>query len=183
MVMLITTSRNPTHHLRRMCKIISFSIPNSQRLTRGNLNLNEIFRYCWNHQIFRLIILQKHSEKNSILVKAYSIREKPRLIKATIKITEMVTLQKHNKTQRIMIEKVKLDFAETVSKEIKEQIADFFSPIIQNQRNGYSSNLLSISFGKNSFNSLIGHIVQHNTSKSHLPLFKIHITSECKNNE
>lgn len=181
MAMLITTSRNPTHYLRRICKIISFSIPNSQRLTRGNLNLKEIFRYCWNNKIFRIIILQKHSEKNSILVKAYFIREKPQLINATIKITEMATLKKHNKTQRIMIEKVNLDFTEAVSKEIKKQITLFFSPIIQNQRN-CSSKILSISFGKNSLNSLIGHAVQHNSSES-LPLFKIHITSECKNNE
>ncbi|MFX1515827.1 MAG: hypothetical protein ACFFC6_05915 [Promethearchaeota archaeon] len=182
MVMLITTSRNPTHYLRRMSKIIALSIPSSQRLTRGNLNLSEIFRYCWNHQILRLLILQKYSDKNSIFVKAYSIEEKPRLINATIKITEIVTLQKHDKTQRIMIKKLKLAFTDQISKGIKQQITDFFSPTIQSLGNNDLSKLLTINFEKTSFHSVIGHAVQQNVSKS-LPLFKIHIASECNNNE
>ncbi|MHA2202248.1 MAG: hypothetical protein ACW991_01030 [Candidatus Hodarchaeales archaeon] len=180
--MLITTSRNPTHQLRRMSKIIALSFPNSQRLTRGSLSLDKVFRYCWNQQIFRLLILQKNSGKDSILVKAYSIGEKPQPIKATIKITEMISLQKHNKTQRILIEKVKLDFTDQVNEEIMEQIIDFLSPIIQKAGNKRTKKLLTMSFRKTKSTSLIGHVVQHNSSQS-LPLYTIHISSECVNDD
>lgn len=181
-LMLITTSRNPTHSLRRMSKIIAFSVPNSQRLTRGSLSLEKVFRYCWNHQISRLLILQKNSEKDSILVKTYLIGEKPQPINATIRLTDIISLQKHTKTQRIMIEKVKFNFTEKVNKEIKKQILEFFSQIIQNSEHSRSTKLLTISFRKNRSNSLIGHAVQQNSSKP-LLLYTIHITSECFNDE
>ncbi|MFX0122880.1 MAG: hypothetical protein ACFFAE_04525 [Candidatus Hodarchaeota archaeon] len=180
--MLITTSRNPTHYLRRMSKIIALSIPNSQRLTRGSLNLDKIFRYCRNQQINRLLILQKDSVKGSILVKAYSIETKPQLIKAMIKLTEIISLQKHDKTRRIMIEKVHLNFTDNVNKEEKENIYEFFSPIIHNSGESRSTKLLTISFRKNRSNSLIGHAVQQNLSDS-LHLYTIQITPECNNDE
>ncbi|MFX1505150.1 MAG: hypothetical protein ACFFDC_03455 [Promethearchaeota archaeon] len=181
MVLLITTSRNPSHKLRRISKIINYSIPKSQRLTRGNLSLSDIFRYCWNHQISRLIILQKHS-KNSLLVKAFSIEDKPRPIHATIRLSEIVTLQKHVKTQRILIEKVNIEFKSKLRKEIRKYILDFFSPITQNLEPNHSTKLLIISFEKTSSDSLIGHAVQQNSSMP-LPLYTIHITLECNNDE
>jgi rRNA maturation protein Rpf1 len=181
MVLLITTSRNPSHNLRRMSKIITYSMPKSLRLTRGNLNLNEIFRYCWNHQIFRLLILQKHSE-NSILVKAFSIEEKPRPIQATIKLSDIITLQKHVKPQRIMIERVKIEFKGKLGKKIKKNILDFFLPITQNAEPNHSTKLLTISFEKNSSDSLIGHAVLQNSSMSP-PLYTIHINSVCNSYE
>ncbi|MFW9905569.1 MAG: hypothetical protein ACFFFH_14600 [Candidatus Thorarchaeota archaeon] len=181
MVLLITTSRNPSHRLRRVSKIVTYSIPKSQRLTRGNLSLDDIFRYCWNHQIFRLLILQKYS-KNSILIKAFSIEKKPRPIKATIKLSEIVTPQKHDKTQRIMIEKVKIEFKENLREELRKCLLDFFSPITQNLEHNHSTKLLTISFESNSTGTLLGHAVQQGSSMP-LPLYTIHITLECNNNE
>lgn len=180
--MLITTSRNPTHYLRRISKIIAFSLPNSQRLTRGSLSLDKVFRYCWNQQISRLLILQKNSEKDSILVKAYLIEEKPKPIKTGIELTKIISLQKHDKTQRIMIENVELEFSDEVNREIKEKVNTFFAPTIQASESSRVPKLLTISFKKNTSNSLIGQAVQQNSSNS-LPLYTIHISLECFNNE
>ena len=181
MVVLITTSRNPSHNLRRCSKIITYSIPKSQKLTRGNLSLNDIFRYCWNHQIFRLLILQKHSEK-AILVKAFSIEEKPRPLHATIKLSEILTPQKHVKTQRIVIERVKIEFKGQLNEKIRKSISDYFSRITQNLEYSHSAKLLTISFEMNSSDSLIGYAVQQYSS-IRLPLYTIHITPECSSDE
>lgn len=181
MVLLITTCRNPSHNLRRISKILTYSLPKSQRLTRGNLSLNDIFRYCWNHRIFRLLVLQKHSE-NSILIKAFSIGEKPRPIQATIKLSEVVIPKKHVKTQRIMIEKVKIEFKGKMKEEIRKYLLDFFLPITQNSIHNHTTKLLTISFEMSSSDSLIGYAVQQNSSMP-LPLYTIHITLESNSNE
>ncbi len=180
--MLITTSRNPTHYLRRVSKIISLSFPNSQRLNRGSLNLSKIFAYCWNNQISRLLILQGTKKEDLIIVKAYVIGKKPQSIDATIKLTNIVSLRKHDKKRRIMVEKVHLEFSEEVNEVIQEKILDFFRCVIQDSKRFRTRKLLTISFSQKKPNFLIGIAVQQDSSVS-LPLYNIHISTECGNNE
>ncbi|MFX0014644.1 MAG: Brix domain-containing protein [Promethearchaeota archaeon] len=180
--MLITTSRNPNHRLRRVSRVISLSFPNSQRMNRGTLSLSRLFTYCWNKKIGNLLILQESDENNAILVKAYSIRNQPQLIDATIRLTNIVSLRKHSKKYRINIERICINFSEDINKLFKDQITDFFHQIIPDSNNVHSKKKLVISFGKDKFNSLIGHAVQQNSTKS-LHLFTIHVSSECVNNE
>lgn len=182
--MLITTSRDPTHHLRRVSKIISLSIPNSQRMNRGSLSLHKLFTYCWNKQISRLLILQETTKENEkVLVKAYLIGKIPQLIDATVELTDIISLQRQRKKHRITIEKVYLDFSVEVNKIIKERITDFFQYVAQDSNHIISAkNYLTISFRKKNSTSVIGQAVQQNSSKL-FPLFNIHISSECVNNE
>ncbi|MFX0208767.1 MAG: hypothetical protein ACFFDT_22485 [Candidatus Hodarchaeota archaeon] len=180
--MLITTSRDPTHYLRRVSKIIALSFPTSQRMNRGSLSLKKLLNYCWNKQISRLLILQGTAEEGIISVKAYLIRKIPQLVEVTVELTNIISLQKHRGKDRIKVEKICLDFSEEVSKIVKERITDFFQHIIQDTDQTNAKNLLKISFRKETKNSLIGKAVQHNQSQS-LPLYNIQISSECVNNE
>ncbi|UCG89980.1 MAG: hypothetical protein JSU57_05830 [Candidatus Heimdallarchaeota archaeon] len=180
--MLITTSRDPNHYLRRVSKIIALSFPNSQRMNRGSLSLKKLFSYCWNKQISRLLILQGTAKEDLIIVKAYLIGKIPQLVEATIKLTNIITLQKNRKKHRITVEKVCLDFSEEVNKISKERITDFFQPLVQESEHASSKNFLTIRFRKETRKSLIGQVIQENSSLS-LPLYNIHISSECVNNE
>ncbi|MFX1285163.1 MAG: hypothetical protein ACFFB5_16015 [Promethearchaeota archaeon] len=180
--MLITTSRDPTQYLRRVSKIITLSFPNSQRMNRGSLSLNKLFTYCWNKQISRLLILQGTTEEGLVSVKAYKIGKIPQLVEATVELSKIISLQKHRKKQRINIEKVCFDFSEEVDKMIKERITDFFQHVFKDSKHISTKNLLTISFRKETKNSLIGQAVLQNLLQS-LLLYKIQITSECVNNE
>jgi hypothetical protein len=99
-----------------------------------------------------------------------------------IKLSEIIAPQKHVKTKRIMIEKIKIEFKGKLRKEIKKCILDYFSPFTQNLEHIHSNRLLTISFVMNSSDSLIGHAVQQNSSLP-LPLYTIHITSDCNSDE
>ena len=182
--MLITTSRDPTHNLRRVSKIISLAIPNSQRMNRGSLSLHKLFTYCWNKQIFRLLILQETTkEEEIVLVKAYLIGKIPQFINATVELTDIISLQRQRKKHRITVEKVYLDFSVEVNKIIKERITDFFQYVAQDSNHIIGAkNYLTISFRKKTRTSVIGQAIQQNSSKF-FPLFNIHISSECVNNE
>lgn len=181
-MMLITTSRNPTHFLRRVSKIVSFSIPNSQKMNRGSLNLRELFAYCKNMHFSRLLIFQRTSEKDRIIAKAYSIQEKPQLVEATIEISDVIPLYKHGKKIRVAIEKVQLKFSQEVNESKKEKILEFFQDIIQNSNNSHEKKVLTILFRQENQNYYIGQAIQGISSISK-PLYTIHILTECGKNE
>ena len=88
----ITTSRNPTHFLRRVSKILAFSIPRSERITRGSLNRTQLRNYCKNKNITRMIILHRTKKPNNVLAKAYSIENTAVLHKADIILSDIISI-------------------------------------------------------------------------------------------
>jgi hypothetical protein len=151
-------------------------------MNRGSLSLRKIFTYCRNKQIYRLLILQGTKKEDLIIVKAYVIGKKPQSIGATIKLTNIISLRKHDIKHRIMVEKVHLEFSETVNEVIQEKILDFFRYVIQDSKDFRTRKLQTISFSQEKPNYLIGLAVQQGSSVS-LPLYTIHISTECGNNE
>jgi rRNA maturation protein Rpf1 len=180
--MLITTSRNPTHFLRRVSNIISLSFPNSQKMNRGSLSLKNLFAYCKNKEFSRLLIFQRTSENDRVIAKAYSIEEKPQSIEATIELRDVISLSKHDKKNRVVIESVQLKFSREVNESKKGKITDFFQDIIKASQHSHDRKVLTIFFRQEKQNYLIGQAVRGISSISD-PLYTIHILTECGNNE
>jgi len=180
--MLITTSRNPNQYLRRVSKVISLSIPNSQRINRGSLSLNKLFIYCWNKQFTKLIILQGVMDEDSILVKAYLVEKKPQLIDAHIELDNIISIRDYDPKHRIIVDEVSLIFSSEINEITKKRIKDFFRQIIQDPRHNHAKKFLVISFGIEKPNFIKGQAIQQDFSRTTL-LYTIHISSPCINNE
>lgn len=174
---LITTSRNPTHKLRRVHKILFFSLPNSERVNRGSLSLDKLFNYCWGKRISRLLILENTKEQDLVRIKAYSIEKKPQPVEANITLSNVISLQKHEKKNRIVVEQVHIDFSDEVDELKKDQIRDFFKPMSESKQLD-SKKIISINFKHEYPASLIG-IAIYQVSSISVPLFTIHISMNC----
>ncbi|MHA2328666.1 MAG: hypothetical protein ACXACR_09105, partial [Candidatus Hodarchaeales archaeon] len=153
---LITTSRKPSHFLRRASKVISLSLPNSQKFTRGSTNLKEIFVYCWNMQIPRLIILQETPNSDIISISAYSIDKKSQFYDSSIKISNVLKLQKKDKKKRILVERVSLVFSDDVNMIHKRRISKFFQPITKFSKSCETKRVLKIHFTQEGTNRIKG---------------------------
>lgn len=171
---IITTSRNPSHFLRRVCKILTFSIPGSERITRGSLNQNQIYNYCRNKDISRILIVHGTSLGNSVQVKAYSVTDTILFHEVNILLSDFISLQKHNKSNRIIITSIKLDFSEEIDFSIKKGIINYFHPIVKNRRDFGKNKILTISFKQETSQSVIGYAFQPNKNSSIL-LYKINV--------
>ncbi len=57
---LITSSRDPSQRLLQFVKEIRLLVPNSKRMNRGNIVINELVRVCHDHAFTDLIILHAH---------------------------------------------------------------------------------------------------------------------------
>lgn len=172
---LITTSRNPTHFLRRAAKILSYSFPNSQKLNRGTLNLKQLKYFCWNQKIARLIILQRNQKDKTINIQIYSIEKEVKAINAAIQLFDLITLQKHDKKTRIMVDKVKLEFSNEIHPPIKNRLIRILKPITQFSRPTNARKLLTINFKPETSETLIGTAIQKYSSIS-LHLYTLHIS-------
>ena len=181
-VTLITTSRNPSHFLRRVSKILYFIIPNSEKLPRGSLNKKQIFNYCKNQRIKRLLILQVRDENSTVFVKAYSIEDNILHYNADIMLSDIIHLQKHDKNTRIKVKKIDINFCERTSDTVKGKVNAFFYPIMKKQKKIKGRNLLVISFKQEKPNHLSGFIHQHISSSS-LAVCKVSITFKCETDE
>ena len=172
---IITTSRNPSHFLRRVCKILTFSIPKSERISRGSLNQNQIYNYCRNKNIARILIVHRTSVDNSVHVKAYSVADTILFHEVNILLSDFISLQKHNKSNRIIITSIQLDFSEEIDFSIKKGIINYFHPIVQNTRDVRKNKILTISFKQETSQNVIGYAFQQNRNSSIL-LYKINVT-------
>ena len=175
---IISTSRNPSHFLRRVSKILTFIVPNSEKLPRGSLNKKQIFNYCRNQRIKRLLILQVCDENSTVFVKAYSIEDNILHYNADIILRDIIHIQKHDKNTRIMVEKIDINFCERTSDSIKRKVNAFFHPIIKNQKTFKGRKLLVINFKQEKPNYLSGFIHQHISSSS-FAVCKISISFKC----
>ena len=172
---MITTSRNPSHFLRRVCRILTFSIPRSERITRGSLNQSQLFNYCRNKNIKRILIVHGTNVGNSVHVKAYSIVDTILFHEVNILLSDFISLQKHNKSNRIIITAIQLDFSEEIDFSIKKGIINFFHPIVQNTRDFGKNKVLTFSFNQKTSRNVIGYAIQRNRNSSML-LYKITVT-------
>jgi len=180
---LITTSRNPSHFLRRTSKILDYSLPNSQRMNRGSLNLKQLYNYCWNRKIPRLFILQNSSKgKDIVIIKAYLISEVIQLSDSIIEISELMSLKKHSKNTRIKVEQLKLNFSKSIDSKLKNKVIEIFNPSIHSSSTDRPKYLLSIQFLQKSPNELIGNAIQQSFS-SQLHLFTLHISNSGINEQ
>ncbi|KAF6259237.1 anticodon-binding protein [Scenedesmus sp. NREL 46B-D3] len=57
---LVTTSRDPSSRLIQFAKEMRLVIPNSQRINRGGLVLNELVETCRNHAFTDIVVLHEH---------------------------------------------------------------------------------------------------------------------------
>ncbi|MFX0173471.1 MAG: hypothetical protein ACFE9L_16385 [Candidatus Hodarchaeota archaeon] len=177
---LITTSRNPTHYLRRATKILSYSVPNSQKLNRGTLNLKQLYNYCWNQKIPRLIILQRNKKDKIINFQIYSIEKEVNTLNVDIQLFDLIELQKHNTKTRIMVDRVKLEFSNEIHPLIKKRLIKIFNPIFNFSRLNYAKKLLTIKFKPETPEILIGTAVQKYSS-IFLHLYTLRITFGDRN--
>ncbi|MFW9856872.1 MAG: hypothetical protein ACFFFG_17620 [Candidatus Thorarchaeota archaeon] len=168
----ITTSRHPTHFLRRASKVLNFSIPNSIRLNRGSLNQREIYRYCWNLQIPYALILQNTGRKDIVDLKAYKIGKDVQAMSPSIKLFDMIQLKRHNREMRIDVDSIQLHFASTVQQSLKSEIIQVFTPLLRLTNTRASENLLSLTFRIEGSDILIGEAIQK-TARGSLPLFNL----------
>ncbi|MFX0088207.1 MAG: hypothetical protein ACFFAU_21310 [Candidatus Hodarchaeota archaeon] len=179
---LITTSRNPSHYIRRVTKIVTFSIPKSKRITRGSLNKKQLFNYCKNLNIRRLLILEGSKKEGVIAVKAYSIEDEINSFNAEIILNNITSITKQDKNTRIMIEKICLGFSKEISRIIKNKVTDFFSPIIMEDKVLRRNKLLIINFTQKNPKVLLGFAYQQISKTSRL-LYEIKISFKCVNDE
>jgi len=181
-ITLISTSRNPSHFLRRVSKIFTLIIPNSEKLPRGSLNKKQIFNYCRNQNIKRLLILQVHDENSTIFVKAYSIEDTILHYNADIILSDIIRMQKHDKNTRIIVDNIDIIFCERTSDTIKKKVNAFFHPIIKNQKIFKGRKFLVINFKQEKPNYLSGFIHQRISSSS-LAVCKVSISFKCGTDE
>ncbi len=179
---LITTSRNPSHYVRRVTKVLTFSIPRSKRITRGSLNEKQIFNYCKNMKIRRLLIIEGSKKEGAIAVKAYSIEEEIHVFNAEIILNNITRIKKHDKNSRIMIDHISLDFSNEISKINKNKVTEFFLPIIMEDKVLRRNKPLIINFKQKKPNILLGFAYQQISKISRL-LYEIKISFKCVNDE
>ena len=172
---LITTSRNPPPFLRRANKVLVFSIPNSQKINRGSLSLKQLFSYCWNLKISRLLILQKKGKSEIVTIKAYFIEEKVQSTEIALEISDLIFLRKHDKRTRIQIDDLNLQFENNVDLKMKKTILTLFKPILGRETSHQSNKKLYIKFRSENATSVIGTAVQQNNETT-LPLYTLRIT-------
>jgi rRNA maturation protein Rpf1 len=177
---VITTSRNPNHFLRRAAKILSFSIPNSQKLNRGTLNLKQLYNFCWNHKIPRLIILQRNKKDKIINFQIYSIEKEIQAINVDIQLFDLIELHKHDAKTRIMVDKVKLEFSNEIHPQIKKRLIKIFNPLFNFSRLNTARKRLIVNFKPETADILIGTAVQKYSSIS-LRLYTLRVTFGDRN--
>ena len=135
---LITTSRNPNHFLRRTAKVLQHSLPGSCKLNRGSLNINQLFSYCWNNRIPRLLILNKGYTNQKLLISAYMIGDEISLLDLTIEISEIMYQKKHDSKTRIKSEYLNFIQEKTEKSSLIKEFLTFFPKITSVNHNDYS---------------------------------------------
>ncbi|WP_455140132.1 hypothetical protein [Candidatus Hodarchaeum mangrovi] len=105
---LITTSRNPPHFLRRTAKVLNYSLPGSIRKNRGSNNLNQLFSYCWNNGIPRIYIIEGQKKEDTVRLTVYKLKDKIEPTALMITMDNIINLQRHKADTRINIQRIKI---------------------------------------------------------------------------
>ena len=105
---LITTSRNPSHFLRRTTRVLNYSLLGSFRKNRGSYNLNQLFSYCWNNAIPRLYIIEGEKKEKIVRIKVYKVKDKIELTSLRITMDNILNLERHKANTRININRIEI---------------------------------------------------------------------------
>ncbi|MHA2106722.1 MAG: hypothetical protein ACW99R_03320 [Candidatus Hodarchaeales archaeon] len=173
--LLITTSRNPSHFIRRVSKLISFSLPFSKRMNRGSLSLKEIRNFCWNMGIDKVFIVQSSRKIDSISLCCYDFVKSPLQIDVEVKLMNFNFPQKGDKNTRIENKNILIDYTPDIPESLKEHIHNFIKPLLVPKASKPSKTSLKIKFRDYLDGKFRGEVVR-NDPKNQLPLLSFEIT-------
>ncbi|MHA1227353.1 MAG: hypothetical protein ACTSPV_11475 [Candidatus Hodarchaeales archaeon] len=126
--LLITTSRNPSHALRRAAKVLYYSFPGSKKINRGSMNFNSVLSFCWSNSIERILILNKTSSMGVFEVKAFKLEDKVISFGAKIEMTDVIDIKKHDSSTRIDIRGIRIVDKKETDSVLSRRVFDFFRP-------------------------------------------------------
>ncbi|MHA2174526.1 MAG: hypothetical protein ACXACP_05630 [Candidatus Hodarchaeales archaeon] len=173
--LLITTSHNPSHFLRRVGKLLSFIIPNSEKLSRGSLNFHQISNYCWNKEIKLLFILDDSESKNSAFLKLYDFTNSRTPINAIIRLMNFSFPNKGNSRSRIEFKGTKLVFSDLKENRIYTKIQEVMKSLQMSCISRAKHPELIIDFQKISSSQVHG-IVTREYNEEILPVLSFEVT-------
>ncbi|MHA1976092.1 MAG: hypothetical protein ACW98F_03530 [Candidatus Hodarchaeales archaeon] len=177
--LLITTSHNPPHFLRRVSKLLSFSLPFSKRINRGSLNIKEIRNFCWNTGIHKLIIVQGAKETDSVSLSCYNFFQSPHQLNVKIELSNFNFPRKGEKDTRVEGQQMSVQYAPETPEEIKESIHDYIKPLIHSMMDKPSKSNLILKFRNYTDGKLQGEVVRtHSPNNSPLYSFEVKMTQE-----
>lgn len=172
---LITTSHNPSHFLRRVGKLLSYTFPFTEKLARGSLNLRQIHNFCWNNNIEWLFILKDSETKSTAFINFYDFTKSRKLINATIKLTNFNFPSKGDSKSRIDVKRINLKFSSQENKSMNTKI-------LENMKNLQMSHLpqtkhsdLTIEFQKITGSQINGIVLRDHYNEI-IPVFSFEAT-------
>jgi rRNA maturation protein Rpf1 len=172
---LITTSHNPTHFLRRVCRLLSYSLPLSSRINRGSLNRKELLNYCWNNKINWLFIVKQSQEVNIIDLECTNLSLSTEPLNAFIKLKDFFFPQKGDNETRISVNQMSLNYSPEIPNDIIDLILPFNELCVKDNKAYQESSNLSLNFSKYAEGKLEGNVAFTGKNKLH-ELFKFTIT-------
>ena len=178
-VLLITTSHNPSHFLRRVCKLLSFSLPNSKRINRGSLSIKEIRNFCWNAGIQKVLIVQGVRKTDSVSLCCHNFSKSPHQVDVQIRLTNFHFPQKGNKETRVEGNRISVEFSPDTPGSIKDSIEDFMTPLLDATKSKLSNSNFLIRFSNYANGKLEGEVLRtQKTNVSPLYSFEVNMTKE-----
>ena len=172
---LITTSHSPSHFLRKLSKLLTYCFPNSVRINRGSLNKKQLFNYCWNNQIFRLLIIHSLGEKNSAKIEIYNLEKSQEPIISTIEITAVSFPKKGIKEARIDANSISLHYSIEIPPRLREAIDLLMKPFLLSNTRNKSDSSLDMNIMRYTPHQILGNIVQTKKEES-LEIFTFRVT-------
>ncbi len=171
--LLITTSHNPSHFLRRVCKLLSFSLPASQRINRGSLSLKEIRNYCWNIGIHKLLIVKGSKKNDSVSLSCYDFRRSTQLINIEVTLMDFNFPKKGDKDTRIESKINVIEFPPKLPVSLKEAVLKFINPLNDSTMKKISKSNVLIRINSFSDGKLQGQVINTNLNRK-IPLYSFY---------
>lgn len=156
---MITTSHNPSHFLRRVSRLLTYIIPNSERINRGSLNRNQLSNYCWNNKIQRMIIVQQSHKKDVANLNCYNLEVSPRPLSIIIELTNFLFPIRGDEKTRISVNDLKINYFSIIPPYIRNNIDEYLKPVLEPYNNTSESANLTINFLNFLNNKLQGEVV------------------------
>ncbi len=171
---LITTSHNPSHFLRRVSKLISYSLPTSKRINRGSLNLKELRNFCWNTGIQKVLIIQGSKSIDSVSICCYNFIESLQQMKADIILSNFNFPKRGDTNSRIEVTKINVKFSPEIPASIRRSVHNFMHPLVLEVGEDVSKSSLLIDFEGYSNGNILGVVTRADSiDKSPLYSFKL----------
>ena len=171
---LITTSHNPSHFLRKLSKLLTFCLPNTVRINRGSLNKKQLFNYCWNNQISRLMIVQGLEKKDSGIIEIYKLERSLKPINALIEVSDVTFPNKGVKDARIESSGISLHYSTDFPIKLRESIESLLKPFLISSTKKKSESVIEMNFTHYESHEIKGNFLrQGKGEKYQLLIFRI----------